>query len=231
MNNVFKLTAIGALAAASMEAQASTTFTAEYDTVDGISDGITFLNTSISDILVENYDPNVTSEYNGGIAYSVIADTGTDSAITTLTVPTISDSNFYLAFKNNSDADIGIGSVTHNGDSLTMTFVNANFAFDDGHTLEFEIYDTIEGSVLDLDFLQSLDVAKQETAVLYANGEKGFVSLPQALTSSMGYVDPNAGPPITNPGDNSGGTSLPEPSSVLFITMATLPLIFRRKRT
>lgn len=228
MNNILKLTTIGALAAASIDAQASVTLVAEYDTLIGPTGettpwSSTMVSVSITELLTEELSQGAIDDgYNAGIAYTVTPTMGDDEAIRTLIVPKVMGSNYYLEYQNNSSEGLGIGMVINEGDNIFMVFQNPTFNFTEGKTLEFVLYNDSNGGLDDLEFNQNLDIQTQTTYVAYSNGERDWEGDWASITTSQGYVIPSVG---------SGGTYLPEPSSVLFITMATIPLVFRRKRT
>ena len=232
MNTIIKST-IGALAAATVGAQASVTLVAEYDTIQGpAGESIPWANTMVSvsatDLLTEELsNVAVFDGYNAGIAYTVTPTMGDDEAIRTLTIPKVLGGNYFVEYLNDSSVDIGLQMVINEGDNLFMYFSNANLSLVEGKTLEFVIYNDIGAGLDDLDFNQNLDIQTQSTYVAYSNGERAWDGGNgnenwTTITSSQNYAVPSEG---------FNGTQLPEPSSVLFITMATIPLIFRRKRT
>lgn len=222
MNTTFKLFTLGAIAAASVEAQATLTLTAEYDTAFDVPLQSPKVTVTVTDLLTEEMSSGAIEDgYNSGMSFTVTPLMGEDEAIRTLTIPKMLQGNYYVEYLNNSTEGIGLSNVYNEGDNLYMVFSNATFSFTEGKVLEFNIYSDIGAGVADLDFNQNLDIRTQSTYVAYENGDRAWTGGMTTLTSSQNYAVPS---------DGFSGTLLPEPSSVLYITMATLPLIFRRKR-
>lgn len=229
---IFKTTLIGALGALAFETtQASTTIVSEYDIKNEMSTN-TLVSASISDLTSSDIPALINSlGFNSGMAYSVTPTMDEDEAVTTLTIPKLLGGDYYLEWVNGSNEDIGLNMVINEGDNLWMSFTNAQLSFNDGDTLQFNIYSTLNGGVEDLNLTQNLDITTKDTYVAYANGERQWVGDAWGPFSGHNVVQSSEGYVTFEGSESLGGTSLPEPSSILFVTMATLPLVLRRKRS
>lgn len=248
--NVLKLTAIGALAAASIEAQATVIMSASTHYHNGdtfnLPEPVMTATYSVNnhptypaDIQVNSFDlvadnlqdgqivKSVTTFWNAHGSRAIIVEGNWNALVTGVHAQTLPGNDYDYPDFDKTDVTGMIGAPT----KITMDFMRNGYAWNVGDT------GIAEGDSFDNGELYRIDWVQNSGGSPYFDGSELIGMEVEVYDQDSGEVmtylggQTTFGEYTTGIVDPGAGQNLPEPSSIMFFVMATIPLIFRRKRS